>query len=200
VTIRESAAAVPVWHADVRFYEVRDERGELLAHFYLDPYSRPENKRGGAWMDGAFSRCLVDGRVRTPVIYLVCNGTPPIGETPSLMSFREVETLFHEFGHGLQGMLTTVEIPDVSGTNGVEWDAVEVASQFMENWCYQRPTLIGLTAHVETGAPLPDDLFKKLVAARTFRAGSMTLRQLEFSKTRPGVAYDLQPRRSRDPA
>jgi len=182
VSIEETQGDAPQWHADVRFYRVKNAAGEPIAAFYLDPYSRPAEKRGGAWMDECLSRrVLPGGGVRLPVVHLCCNGTPPVGEIPSLMSFNEVETLFHEFGHGLQGMLTTVDVSEVSGVSGVEWDAVEIASQFMENWCYHKPTLIGMTKHVESGEPLPDDLFDKICAARTFRAGSMFMRQLHFS-------------------
>ena len=137
-----------VWHPDVTFYRIRDEHGDEIAQFYLDPYSRPEDKRGGAWMSDCLARRLVAGEICPPVVTLCCNGTPPVGDRPSLMSFREVETLFHEFGHGLQAMLTRVDYADVAGVNGVEWDAIELSSQFMENWCYQRPTLIGMTSHV----------------------------------------------------
>ncbi|MEZ4700377.1 MAG: M3 family metallopeptidase [Rhodothermales bacterium] len=183
ITVREVANQPNRWHKDVRFYDVLNEAGQVVASFFLDPYSRPENKRGGAWMDNCLDRRWIDGKLRTPVVHLCCNGTPPVGDTPSLMSFREVETLFHEFGHGLQGMLTTVDYVDVAGINGVEWDAVELASQFMENWCYHKPTLTGMTAHYQTGAPLPDALFEKLCAARTFRSGSVMLRQLLFGAT-----------------
>ena len=170
-----------VWHSDVQFFKVfRD--GAHIASFYLDPYSRPADKRGGAWMNSCLERRWVNGTLHLPVVHLCCNGTPPVGDKPSLMSFSEVETLFHEFGHGLQGMLSTVDYADVAGLNGVEWDAVEIASQFMENWCYHKPTLMGMTAHVETGEPLPDDLFEKICAARTFRAGSLMMRQLAFGK------------------
>lgn len=134
-------------------------------------------------MDDCLGRRRIDGAIRNPVAHLVCNSTPPVGKKPSLMTFREVETLFHEFGHGLQHMLTTVDEPDAAGINGVEWDAVELPSQFMENWCYHRPTLIGMTSHVDTGEPLPEDLFQKIVASRTFRAGTMMLRQLLFGMT-----------------
>ena len=134
-------------------------------------------------MNDCLSRRQSERGLQLPVVHLVCNGTPPVGDTPSLMSFSEVETLFHEFGHGLQGMLTTIDYAEVSGLNGVEWDAVEIASQFMENWCYHKPTLIGMTGHVETGEPLPDDLFEKIVAARTFQAGTQMMRQLAFGQT-----------------
>ena len=173
----------PVWHQDVRFFHVEDEEGQRVASLYLDPYSRPENKRGGAWMDDCLGRCVVDGSVRLPVAHLVCNGTPPVDGRPSLMTFREVETLFHELGHGLQHMLTRVNHRDVAGISGVEWDAVELPSQFMENWCYHKPTLLGMTSHFETGEPLPEELFAKICAARTFRAGSGMLRQLRFGLT-----------------
>ena len=181
VTVEHADGEAPVWHKDVRFFRVRNEAGEPIAGFYLDPYSRPADKRGGAWMGDCLGRRRnADGTLQLPVAYLVCNGTPPTGDTPSLMSFREVETLFHEFGHGLQHMLTTVEEPGAAGISGVEWDAVELPSQFMENWCYHRPTLMGFAKHHETDEPLPDDLFEKIVKARTFRAGSQMCRQIGF--------------------
>jgi len=173
----------PVWHKDVRFFHVSDEGGKRIASFYLDPYSRPENKRGGAWMDDCLGRRRLHGQLQLPVAHLVCNSTPPAGGKPSLMTFREVETLFHEFGHGLQHMLTKVDYADAAGINGVEWDAVELPSQFMENWCYHRPTLLGLSAHYETGRPLPEELFEKICAARTFQAGMQMLRQILFGMT-----------------
>lgn len=180
------------WHKDVQFFNVLRD-GERIASFYLDPYSRPAEKRGGAWMNDCMGRRWMNGKLHLPVVHLVCNGTPPVGDTPSLMSFTEVETLFHEFGHGLQGMLTTVDYADVAGINGVEWDAVEIASQFMENWCYHKPTLIGMTSHVETGEPLPDDLFDKICAARTFRAGSLMMRQLSFGKMDMLLHHEFDP-------
>ncbi len=175
----------PVWHPDVRFFRVEDgTSGAPLAGFYLDPYSRPGSKRGGAWMD----ECLVrsrrpDGSLVLPVAYLICNQSPPVGDTPSLMTFQEVETLFHEFGHGLQHMLTTVERPQASGINNVEWDAVELPSQFMENWCYDRATLMGMARHWQSGEPLPEEQYARLLAARTFMAGAATLRQVHFALT-----------------
>ena len=183
IVVKAAEGDAPVWHPDVRFFKITDEDGSPLAGFYLDPYSRPENKRGGAWMDDCLGRKLIDDRIQLPVAHLVCNFTPPVGEHPALLTFREVETLFHEFGHGLQHMLTMVEEAEASGINGVEWDAVELPSQFMENWCYHKPTLIGLTAHIETGESLPDELFEKICAARTYRAGSQMLRQLSFGMT-----------------
>ncbi len=183
IVVTEADGEAPIWQKDVRYFKISDVDGTPLAAFYLDPYSRPENKRGGAWMDDCLGRRLIGGTVQLPVAHLVCNGTPPVGDRPSLMTFREVETLFHEFGHGLQHMLTTVDEADASGISGVEWDAVELPSQFMENWCYHKPTLLGMTAHVETGAPLPEELFEKICAARNYRAGSLMLRQLSFGIT-----------------
>jgi oligopeptidase A len=183
ITIEPADDAAPRWNDDVRFFRVLNEAGEQAAGFYYDPYSRPEDKRGGAWMDTCLNRRRTDGRLQVPIAHLVCNCTPPSGGKPSLMTFREVETLFHEFGHGLQHMLTTVDYPDAAGINGVEWDAVELPSQFMENWCYHKPTVMGMAVHYETGEPLPDELFEKIKAARTFRAGSDMLRQLTFGMT-----------------
>lgn len=188
VRVAPADGDAPVWHKDVRFFKVFDEdadgqTGEHIASFYLDPYSRPENKRGGAWMNDCLVRRKVGDELQLPVAHLVCNSTPQVKDRPSLMTFREVETLFHEFGHGLQHMLTTVDEADASGINGVEWDAVELPSQFMENWCYHKPTLLGMTAHYETGEPLPDELFEKIKAARNFRAASQMLRQLQFGLT-----------------
>ncbi len=202
IEVRPADGQTSVWDASVRYFEVYD-RGEPIASFFYDPYSRPANKRGGAWMDVCLDRRVRGTEVQRPVAHLVCNCTPPVGSQPALMTFREVETLFHEFGHGLQHMLTTVTEPDVAGINGVEWDAVELPSQFLENWCYHRPTLLGMTAHVETGAPLPEELFEKIVKARNFRAGSNSLRQLTFGMTdmrlhtgyRPGegsTIFDVQ--------
>ena len=183
ITVRAADGKAPVWHTDVRYFEVFDEADQQIAAFFLDPYSRPENKRGGAWMDDCIARDVTSSETRLPVAHLICNGTPPVGNTPSLMTFREVETLFHEFGHGLQHMLTKVDLRDASGINGVEWDAVELPSQFMENWCYHRPTLLGMAIHYETGEVLPDDLFEKICKARTYRAASGMLRQLQFGMT-----------------
>ncbi|QDT25414.1 Oligopeptidase A [Gimesia panareensis] len=180
ITVTPAAEDVPVWNKDVRFFHIADEAGKTIAGFYLDPYARPADKRGGAWMDDCLGRKLVHGEVQLPVAHLVCNSTPPVGDKPSLMTFREVETLFHEFGHGLQHMLTTIDEADAAGINGVEWDAVELASQFMENWCYHKPTLLGMAKHYETGETLPDELFEKIKAARNFQAGTLMLRQIQF--------------------
>ena len=180
VVITAADGEAPVWHPDVRYFQVANETGEAIAHFYLDPYSRPAEKRGGAWMDDCINRAKLDSRVRLPVAYLTCNQSPPVDGKPSLMTFRDVETLFHEFGHGLQHMLTTVDFPGAAGINNVEWDAVELPSQFMENWCYHRDTLLKLARHHETGEPLPEDLFQKILAARNFMTGSAILRQVNF--------------------
>lgn len=183
VKVVQADGEAPVWHKDVRFFHVLDDSGKQIASFYLDPYSRPENKRGGAWMNDCLGRRRTADGLQLPVAHLICNQTPPVGDKPSLMTFREVETLFHEFGHGLQHMLTRVDYADAAGISGVEWDAVELPSQFMENWCYHKPTLMGMTAHYKTGEPLPDELFEKIKASRTFRSGSMMLRQLFFGMT-----------------
>ncbi len=178
---------VPVWHPDVRFFRVYDEQDQGIAAFYLDPYSRPAEKRGGAWMDECVGRSYLFAdagqAVRLPVAYLVCNQTPPVDGKPSLMSFSEVRTLFHEFGHGLHHMLTRVDYGMAAGMHNVEWDAVELPSQFMENWCYHRDTLLGMSAHVDTDEPLPEELYHKICAARNYRAGSLMLRQLYFGFT-----------------
>ncbi len=200
ITIKPADGEAPVWHPDVRFFRVFDaDTNQPLAAFYLDPYSRPENKRGGAWMDTCLPRRQFKGQVELPVAHLVCNGTPPVGDTPSLMTFREVETLFHEFGHGLQHMLTTVEEADAAGISGVEWDAVELPSQFMEHWCYHRPTIRGLSAHYQTGEPLPDELFDKITAAKNFRAASMMLRQLHFGMTDIYLHHQFDPSSNESP-
>ena len=185
IRIAAADGEAPVWHPDVRFFRVHDrDTGAPIAAFYLDPYSRPGSKRGGAWMDECLVRSLrPDGTPVLPGAYLVCNQSPPVGDTPSLMTFQEVETLFHEFGHGLHHMLTTVERPQAAGINNVEWDAVELPSQFMENWCYDRATLLGMARHWQSGEPLPEAEFAKLQAARTFMAGAATLRQVHFALT-----------------
>ena len=144
-------------------------------------------------MDDCLGRRKCGSQVQLPVAHLVCNQTPPHGDTPSLMSFREVETLFHEMGHGLQHMLTKVDFADAAGINNIEWDAVELPSQFMENWCYHRPTLLSLTSHYLTGEPLPEELFEKIRAAKNFRAGSMMLRQLLFGMTDITLHSDFDP-------
>jgi len=180
IRIRERER-VPVWHPDVRFFDVFDGAEERIAGFYLDPYARPR-KRGGAWMDECIMRWRrPDGSLQLPVAYLVCNFDAPVGEKPALWTHEEVITLFHEFGHGLHHMLTQVEALDVSGIRGVPWDAVELPSQFMENFCWQREALDLFACHVETGEGLPDALFDKMHAAKTFHSGMRMLRQVEFS-------------------
>ena len=185
ITILADDGSAPVWHPDVRYFQVADSATqETIAHFYLDPYSRPAEKRGGAWMDECIVRAKVteqnQSQIRLPVAYLVCNQSPPVDGKPSLMTFREVETLFHEFGHGLQHMLTNVDYAGAAGINNVEWDAVELPSQFMENWCYERETLFGMAQHYETGETLPEADYQKLLAARHFMTGNAILRQVNF--------------------
>lgn len=179
VAIRPDTA--PVWHPSVRFYRI-ERAGQLIGQFYLDPYARP-GKRPGAWMDDVKGRWLRPdtGVLQTPVAHLVCNFSTPVGDKPALLTHDEVQTLFHEFGHGLHHMLTQVSELGVSGISGVEWDAVELPSQFMENFCWEWEVLKHMTAHVETGEPLPRVLFDKMTAAKNFQSGMMTLRQVEFS-------------------
>jgi len=196
INVEAADGLTPVWNKDVRFFKISKE-GSPQAYFYFDPYSRPSEKRGGAWMDEVVGRSKVlapSGKdVRLPVAHMVCNQTPPIGETPSLMTFREVETLFHEFGHALQHMLTQQEEGLVAGIRGVEWDAVELPSQFMENWCYHKRTLLGFAKHWETGEPLPDELYEKLVSAKNYRSGTMMMRQLHFACTDLGLHSEYDP-------
>lgn len=168
------------WHSDVCFFEVV-EQGEVVGRFFLDLYARP-NKRAGAWMDGCRSRRR-DGRgvLHTPMAYLVCNFAPALEGEPALLTHDEVLILFHEFGHGLHHLLTRVEQSSVAGVNGVAWDAVELPSQFMENWCWQPEVVRSLSCHVDTGNPLPDDLLKRLLESRGFQAGLAMSRQVEFA-------------------
>jgi len=182
VAIAESQA--PVWHPDVRFYEIRDRDGGLVGQFYLDLYAR-EGKQSGAWMDDAVNRRREGERVRNPVAFLTCNFSAPAvadgRRRPALFTHREVVTLFHEFGHGLHLLLTRVDVPGVAGLEGVEWDAVELPSQIMENWCWEWDVLRSMTAHAETGEPLPRDMFDRMRAAKNFQSGLATLRQIEFA-------------------
>ncbi len=170
----------PIWHEDVRFFSIRNRGGALVGQFYLDLYARP-SKRGGAWMDDAITRRRKSSGLQTPVAYLNCNFSAPLKAKSALFTHDEVITLFHEFGHGLHHLLTQVEVLGVSGINGVEWDAVELPSQFMENFCWEWEVLKGMTRHVETGSGLPRDLFDKMVAAKNFQSGMQTVRQLEFA-------------------
>lgn len=170
----------PVWHESASFYDINDHAGKLIGQFYLDLYAR-NNKRGGAWMDEAITRRKVAGELTTPVAYLTCNFSAPVGDKPALFTHDEVLTMFHEFGHGLHHMLTEVDYYSVSGIKGVEWDAVELPSQFMENFCWEWEVLRHMTSHVDTGEQLPRALFDKMVAAKNFQAGMQTVRQIEFS-------------------
>ncbi len=184
---------VPVWHDDVTFYEIRDTLGELRGRFYLDLYARP-HKRGGAWMDDCKTRRrLPDGTVQTPVAYLTCNFSPPVGDTPALFTHDEVQTLFHEFGHGLHHLLTRIDYAGVSGISGVPWDAVELPSQFMENWCWEREALDLIAGHWQSGEKLPELLYHKMLAAKNFQAGMQMVRQLEFA------LFDFRLHREYDP-
>lgn len=172
---------VPVWHTDAAFYEIGDKHGNVIGQFYLDLYAR-NNKRGGAWMDEAITRRKhTANNIVTPVAYLTCNFSGPVGDKPALFTHDEVITMFHEFGHGLHHMLTQVDDYGVSGIKGVEWDAVELPSQFMENFCWEWDVIRHMTKHVESGASLPRELFDKMVAAKNFQAGMQTVRQIEFS-------------------
>ncbi|MFS7894255.1 putative oligopeptidase A [Helianthus anomalus] len=186
IDVEPADGSAPVWNADVRFYRIKDSSGEPIAYFYFDPYVHPAEKRGGAWMDEVVARrrVLSDDKmsVRLPIVHIVCNQMPPVGDKPSLMTFHEVKTIFHEFGHALQHMLTKQDEGLVSGIRGIEWDAIELPSQFMENWCYHRDTLMSMAKHYEIAECLPEDIYQKLLAARTFRAGSISLIHVSFSR------------------
>jgi oligopeptidase A len=184
---------VEVWHPDVRAYEIVDPAGTRRGRFYLDLYARP-HKRGGAWMDGCLGRRSIAGITRLPAAYLVCNFTPPVGDDPALLTHNEVITMFHEFGHGLHHLLTEVDYLPVAGIRGVEWDAVELPSQFLENWCWSREALALLAGHYRTGEPLPDELYRRMLAAKHFQAGIFMVRQLEFG------LFDFRLHREFDPA
>jgi len=178
--LRINASSTPLWHENVRFFDIRDARGQLVGQFYLDMYAR-SSKRGGAWMDDVITRRRLASGIQTPVAYLNCNFSPPVGCKSALFTHDEVITLFHEFGHGLHHLLTEVEDLGVSGINGVEWDAVELPSQFMENFCWEWDVLRGMTRHINNGGALPRVLFDKMLAAKNFQSGLQTLRQIEFS-------------------
>ncbi len=178
VRVREDRA--PVWHEDVRFFRLETPAGALVGQFYLDLYAR-ETKRGGAWMDEAQGRRRFAAGVQTPIAYLNCNFSSPLGGKPATFTHDEVITLFHETGHGLHHLLTRVDELGVSGIHGVEWDAVELPSQFMENYCWEWDVVRGMTAHVDSGASLPPELFEKMLAAKNFQSGLQTMRQLEFA-------------------
>jgi len=176
----EQVNDVDVYHKDVQCYAITDGAGELRGEFYLDNYARAQ-KRGGAWMDTCATRQQVEQGIQLPIAYLTCNLTPPVGDEPALLTHMEVTTLFHEFGHGLHHMLTRIDTAGVSGINGVEWDAVELPSQFLENWCWERESLDMISAHYQTGAGIPDDLLDKLRSAKNFQSAMQLVRQLEFS-------------------
>jgi oligopeptidase A len=181
--VKIAPAQAPVWHEDARFFEVRDASdasSPVIGQFYMDLYAR-ETKRGGAWMDDAIARRRKAGRIQTPVAYLTCNFSRPVAGKPALFTHDEVLTLFHEFGHGLHHLLTRVEDLGVSGISGVEWDAVELPSQFMENFCWEWDVLRHMTRHVDTGEPLPRALYDKMIAAKNFQSGLGMLRQVEFA-------------------
>ncbi|PKH02344.1 oligopeptidase A [Psychromonas sp. MB-3u-54] len=180
LTIKE-IPGVDTWHADVRFFAIYDQQQTHLGNFYLDLYARA-HKRGGAWMnDCRVRRRLVNGELQLPVAYLTCNFNKPIGDQPALFTHDEVITLFHEFGHGLHHMLTKIESASVSGVNGVPWDAVELPSQFLENWCWEPQALALISGHVKTGETLPKELLDKMLAAKNYNGALMMLRQIEFS-------------------
>ena len=194
LTISEQKAET--WHEDVRFFDIRNAAGELIGQFYVDLYAR-DTKRGGAWMDGAISRRRRDAGMQLPVAYLNCNFARPVGGKPALFTHDDVITLFHEFGHGLHHLLTRVEDLGVSGINGVEWDAVELPSQFMENFCWEWDVLRQMAKHVDSGEPLPRALYDKMLAAKNFQSGLDTLRQIEFALFDMRLHADFDPGGSR---
>jgi len=183
---------VETWHPDVSFFEIHDRSGELRGRFYLDLYARAK-KRGGAWMDDCIHRKRSATGVQVPVAYLTCNFSPPVDGKPALFTHDEVQTLFHEFGHGLHHMLTRIDYVGVSGINGVAWDAVELPSQFMENWCWEREALDLVSGHFENGQSIPPALFERMYAARNFQSGMQCVRQLEFA------LFDMQLHTDFDP-
>jgi len=189
-------APLPTWHPDVQLFEVL-RAGQGIGYVYLDLYAR-STKRGGAWMDDARGRRSLKGMVQRPIALLTCNFAPPTGNKPTTLTHDDVITLFHEFGHGLHHLLTQVDELDVSGINGVEWDAVELPSQFMENFCWEWASLTSLTSHIDTGASLPRDLFDKMIAARNFQSGMFMLRQIEFSLFDMDIHTRLDPEQTKD--
>jgi oligopeptidase A len=185
-------AKAETWHPDARFFAIEDAKGAMVGQFYLDLYAR-EGKRSGAWMDDARNRRRLAGHVQTPVAFLTCNFAAPVGGRTAVFTHNEVITLFHEFGHGLHQMLTRVEDLGVSGINGVEWDAVELPSQFMENFCWEWDVLRHMTRHVDTGEALPRALFDKMTAAKNFQSGLAFLRQIEFALFDMRLHHDFDP-------
>lgn len=182
IEVRDHTSEVQVWHEDVRFYQIY-KNNKHIAAFYFDPYSRPQNKLSGAWMGTLTDRRQAHGKLEKPLCYVVCNFTPPVGNEQSLLTFWEVITLFHELGHALHGMLTTIDYADISGGGGIEWDAIELPSQFMENFCYLDLVIRGISQHVDSGDPLPTEMLQRLQGKRTFRAASKILRQLFLGQT-----------------
>ena len=180
VRITQVENGIDLWDDAVTFYQIENADGEVVGRFYLDLYAR-ENKRGGAWMDECVNRYRIDGETQLPVAYLTCNLTPPLGDEPALFTHDEVITLFHEFGHGLHHMLTRIDVPDVAGINGVEWDAVELPSQFLENFCWQRDALALFARHYQTDEPLPDELYQRMLDSKNFQSALQMLRQIEFA-------------------
>ena len=176
----EAVEGVDTWHEDVAFYHIRDDAGEVRGEFYLDLYAR-QHKRGGAWMDECISRRRRTSDLQIPVAYLTCNFSPPIGDRPALFTHDEVITLFHEFGHGLHHMLTQIDYAGVSGISGVAWDAVELPSQFMENWCWEREALDLFSGHFENGEKIPETLYQRMQQAKNFQSAMQMMRQLEFA-------------------
>jgi oligopeptidase A len=185
IRITSIEEGVDRWHDSVGLYQIENSEGEPVGQFFLDLYAR-ENKRGGAWMDECVNRYRIDGKTQLPVAYLTCNLTPPLGDEPALFTHDEVITLFHEFGHGLHHLLTQIDVPEVAGINGVEWDAVELPSQFMENFCWEYDALQVFARHYQSGEPLPVELFERMLEARNFQSALKMLRQIEFS------LFDLQ--------
>ncbi|TXI30891.1 MAG: M3 family peptidase [Nitrosomonas oligotropha] len=202
ITLAVPARNIQCWHPDVKFFDIHDANGELIGQFYLDLYARP-TKRGGAWMDDAITRRRIDDQhttkhaIQLPVAYLTCNFSAPVRmdhqPRPALFTHNEVIVLFHEFGHGLHHLMTKVEDLGVSGINGVEWDAVELPSQFMENFCWEWDVLTGMTQHIETGESLPKALFDKMIKAKNFQSGLQMLRQIEFALFDMHVHFDFKP-------
>lgn len=202
ITLAAPARNIQRWHPDVKFFDIHDANGELIGQFYLDLYARP-TKRGGAWMDDAITRRRIDHQhtrkstIQLPVAYLTCNFSAPVTmddqPRPALFTHNEVIVLFHEFGHGLHHLMTKVEDLGVSGINGVEWDAVELPSQFMENFCWEWDVLTGMTQHIETGESLPKALFDKMIKAKNFQSGLQMLRQIEFALFDMHVHFDFKP-------
>jgi len=180
VRITQAAEKAEVWHPDVRFYQILNSNDELIAQFYLDPFAR-QKKRGGAWMDVCTNRLISSHRQQLPTAYLVCNFSPTLTGQPTLLTHDEVQTLFHEFGHGLHHMLTRVNYPAVAGINGVPWDAVELPSQFLENWCWEPEALNLFAIHWQTNEPLPEALYQRMRSARNFQSAMQTIRQLELA-------------------